>query len=260
MDRVSNKRSISDTGISTWSAYKRTRSNQFNPTNSSSMSAYSTSLGRSFGTRNNYRSNGSSRRSGPYRALTYGSRHTNPVYPRPEIKFFDLPTIGPTAISSTGTVNAQPINNLAQGTTGSTRIGLSISLKSLAYHIDYRLGATPVPCSIRTIFVWDKQPNGAAPAITDVLAGTPPTFVSFLNISNKDRFTVLRNDVISLSPQGDQTAYLEKYVKINMQSQYSDGSSIPQTGAVWLVAISDQATAANQPTITVVARVRFFDN
>lgn len=260
MDRVSNKRSYSDSfGFPFSRANKRTSS--YN--NSATMSAYTTPLGRasrsSYGSSSGYRSR-YRRSSGPYRNLTYGSRHTNPVYPRPECKFVDVAAISNLSVSSTGAINAVPLNQLAQGTDGSTRIGMSVSTKSLAYHIDFRLGATPVPCTCRVFFVWDKQPNAGPVAITDVLAGSPPTFVSFLNIANKDRFTILRNDIISLSPQGDQTAYIEKYVKINMQSQYTNAGVIPTTGAVWVGYISDQATAANQPVITIQGRVRFYDN
>lgn len=213
--------------------------------------------------RNSYGSYNRRRRGGPYRVLTYGNKHTNPVYPKPELKYVD--SAFPLAnVTDTGNLTV-PLNQMAQGTNGTQRIGLSTPIKSCTYRVDVRQAATtPLPSTVRIMLIWDKQPNQVQPAVTDVLQTA--NFNSYLNMANRERFVTLRNDYISLSPQGDQTVYIERFVKINMMAQYAEGAIpvqpaiINTTGALFLLFISDQNAAASQPRVSSSARVRFMDN
>lgn len=260
------KRAISETGFPFANPFNK---RQKLPTmmNTSSYGYGSGSARRSgYGTsgRSNYGSYGfRRRRGGPYRVLTYGNKHTNPVYPKPELKYFDQ-TFPLANVTDTGNLTT-PLNQMAQGTNGSQRVGLSTPIKSVTYRVDIRQGATtPLPSTVRVMLVWDKQPNQVQPAVTDVLQTA--NFNSYLNMINRERFVSLRNDYVSLSPQGDQTVYLERYVKINMMAQYAEGTIpvqpaiINTTGALFLLFISDQNAAASQPRISASARVRFMDN
>lgn len=208
------------------------------------------------------------RTSSAYRLMSISSPHQNPVYPRPEAKYSDINQAGnvppvpavPSVITSAGGVlclNA----SIAQGTGQRDRIGITICCKSLAYRYELDLPATPanqVPTSGRVIILWDKQPNGATAVISEVLANA--SYLSYLNLIFKDRFTVLRNEQFALSPNGDQVLFREGYIKLNQNSQYSTSTAnIPASGALLLLIIGDQATAANQPTITGTFRLRFYD-
>lgn len=206
-------------------------------------------------------------RSSPYNVLTYSDRHTNPSYPKPEVKLIDNNAQGgayagnlTTNITTGGSVYI--INQLAQGITNGTRIGSQVATRSCAYRYELDLpttAANQVPTSGRVMLLWDKQPNGATAAYTTIF-GTA-NYLSFMTPGNADRFVVLRNQQFSLSPNGDQVLFFEGYCKINMRTTYtSDAGSVPQTGALLLVYIADQATAANQPTINGCWRVRYMDN
>lgn len=205
---------------------------------------------------------------GPYRALTSGGRHTNPTYPRPEIKFIDIDAAGvvfagssPQVITNNGFVIC--LNQLAQGLTPSSRIGTSVSVKSCAYRFELDLPpltTNQVPTSGRVMLVWDKQPNGTVPVYSAIF--TVASYLSFMNVGNVDRFTILRNQQFSLSPNGDQVLFFEGYCKINMQSTWLSTqvtAGVPQTGSLLLIYIGDQSTAANQPTISGDWRVRYLD-
>lgn len=202
-------------------------------------------------------------RNGPYRQLTAVSRHTHPIYPKPECKSIDLTQTGasfttpltPSGVTSVGIINI--INNIPQGVNNSQRIGISVSTKSVAYRyeVDINTAAT-TPNNGRCILLWDRQPNAAAPTVLDVLnAGT---YLSYMNLAAKDRFTVLRNDMWSLNPQGNTTVFFQGYVRINMQTTFAGTSSTPVSGALVLLMISDQAT--NLPQLTGCWRIRYVDN
>lgn len=211
------------------------------------------------------KSYGSTYRKGPYRVLTGGQRHTNPVYPKPECKIYDTdvaaaspPTSTLYPITNVGVVSC--VNTIPTGTGVGGFTGNQVSIKSAAYRFELDLGTTPVATSGRVLLIWDKQPNGALAAFTDIFAF--PNYLSFANVNTRERFVILRNDQFSLSPQGDQSIFIERFVKINMTTTFTNNSAgtVPQTGALLIVFIADQATAANQPRIAGNIRVRYYDN
>jgi len=217
---------------------------------------------------NRYRSRYSnySRRRGPYTVLTQSGRHSNPVYPKPELKIYDAdvnaaspPTATQFNITNTGTVAC--VNAMVTGTGVQNFIGNQISVKSAAYRFELDLGTTPVATSGRVLLIWDKQPNGSLATWADIFAFS--TYLSFSNVNTRDRFVILRNDQFSLSPQGDQTLFFERFVNINMTTTFVNGqatTAVPQTGALLIAYIADQGTAANQPRISGNIRVRYYDN
>lgn len=214
-------------------------------------------------------SKSASGKKGPYRVLTGASRHTSPVYPKPECKIYDVdfdaevPPNTPTKLPMTNTGEVVCINAIPTGTGVGNFIGNQVSIKSVAYRYEIDLPADPVnqqPSSGRVLLVYDKQANGALAAYTDIFAN--PNYLAFANPNSRDRFVILRNDQWSLSPQGDQTLFFERYVPINMVTTFANGSNgttVPHTGAILLVYISDQ-TADSRPIISGVCRVRYYDN
>lgn len=214
-----------------------------------------------------YRSNYSTGyKKGPYRVLTSGNSHTNPIYPKPECKIYDAdhkgispPASAAASILNTGSVFC--LNQMITGTGVQQFTGNQVSMKSLAYRFEVDLGPTPLPTSGRVLVVWDKQPNGTTASWTDIFASA--SYLAFGNVNSRERFVILRNDQFSLSPQGDQTLFFEKYVKLNMLTTFVNGqasAAVPLTGALLVAYIADQATTVNQPLIAGWFRVRYFDN
>lgn len=196
------------------------------------------------------------RRRGPYQALTYGSRHTNPIYPIPEAKFLDT-GFAAIPVTTTAGIGAACYNGVAQGTGGSQRIGQQICSKSVSYHINVdQATTTPVSANVRIIIFWDKQPNGANPTVAQLIQGTAD-INAFLNVSNKERFVVLRNLMFSLSVNGMNTDFKEGHIKLNMLTTFTDAGTIPRTGGLFVYFVSD--AAANPPTATFQLRFRYTD-
>lgn len=237
--------------------------------------SYSTAFVSSSGGRNTYRvvptpswgntATGYARRRGQYngRRGNYLARtiqrvletRTNPVYPRPEKKFFDVAIAG-TAITSAGVIF--PINQIPQGILSNNRIGAQVATSSTYYNYVLTLGTTPLPCSVRIILFWDREPNAASPSPTALLIAALTT--APMNLLNRNRFVILDDDRDTLSPNGDQIRFMTGNRKIDQLSTFQDATGIPNTGGLFLLVLSDQSTAANQPIINATYRVRFMDN
>lgn len=112
-----------------------------------------------------------------------------------ELKFFDLDIDKDPTLSAGFILNAGSVNNIASGTQENQRIGRKCTIRSI--HLRYLLllpeqdaVATPaIGDSLRIIVYQDKQANGAAAAILDILETA--NIHSFRNLANSGRFNVL---------------------------------------------------------------------
>lgn len=106
---------------------------------------------------------------------------------RPELKVIDTANAAYNC-STTGSVTL--INGVAQGTDFTNRIGRKIHLQSVQVRGQLNgVDDTIVPNRSDLYIIYDKQPNGALPAIGDIF--TQATSNSFLNLDNRERFRVL---------------------------------------------------------------------
>jgi len=252
---------------------KRARSDSFPSAysfapNAGTMLASSRGSGQVISRRRTY--NNSRRYAGPYRSLTSTVRHTNPTYPRPEIKTYDVQQTGvvfngsptPSQMFPTGTVSS--LTSIPQSLSGGGRVGLQIAVKSVAYRFEVDLPTlvtAQLMTSGRVILFWDQQPNGVSPGVADLL--TFPSFLAFMNSSAVQRFTILRNTQFSLSPNGNQTLFFEGYVKINMLCTFGPGTSTPfwpVSGGLFLLYIADNLITGSNPLISGCWRTRYMDN
>ena len=114
------------------------------------------------------------------------------------------------------------LNDVAQGTTAITRIGRKILMKSVLVQ---GLLATNTGNSARVLIVYDRQPNGALPAATDVL--TSNTIMAAQNLDNRDRFLILADimpydQVENISnPSANSGFGYKRYIKCNLETIYS---------------------------------------
>lgn len=197
--------------------------------------------------------------------------------------------------AQTGAIVADPaanagtthlLNGISPGTGFNERVGRKFVIKSiqLRLHLSYRyMGDTSmaygaVPAGIlRVVLVWDKQPNGVTPAITDIFVTNNAQ--SMTNLDNRNRFNILMDKVYSTPnmAQGETNAVddhcislggtvCKKYKKCNLTTINNAGAAGTvadiTTGALWLVLLSD-ATANDNPTVhhhvAGTARIRYLD-
>jgi len=84
------------------------------------------------------------------------------------------------------------LNPLSQGTTAQTRIGRKIRVKSIQLRYLWTQLASNSIASMtnpRILIIYDRNPAGALPAVTDIL--TANNILSFMNLNNTDRFMVI---------------------------------------------------------------------
>jgi len=189
-----------------------------------------------------------------------------------ELKFKDnTTTITPSAgvsafvafTAAAGAGASQLLNGLVPDSTATGRIGRRVLMKSLYIRVVTALQATSAGgAPIRMLVVYDKQANAAAPAVTDVLATNE--FVSINNISNRDRFVTLVDQVIPTIGTGTEFAKSHVvYKKINLPVQFNAGTAGTiadvTSGSVYITFAQSGSITTAGPLITYYARVRYSD-
>jgi len=166
------------------------------------------------------------------------------------------------------------INAIAGGTTRTQRIGGSVTLTSFLLRGVYTsVGATTAP-PVRILVVYDKQPNGALPSITDILAANDTN--SPLNISNSDRFHVISDEFLQMVHSQDGTngvaGYPTKIYRNFFKSEREPGYQMKYlnnnnatiaditTGSCYLMMSSfGPGSTATSTLFTFYSRFRFTD-
>jgi len=111
-----------------------------------------------------------------------------------ELKFHDV-DINDAVVAAGGTIAANTVHVIQQGVTEKQRIGRKCTIRSINWRFNISLPevdalATPNPSdTIRVILYLDKQANGAAAGVQDILEFDD--FQSFNNLANKSRFRTL---------------------------------------------------------------------
>ncbi len=96
------------------------------------------------------------------------------------------------SVIATGGGIAAVINDIAQGTTESERIGRKCTIKSIQWRYDIlypQQSAVTGGDIVRIILYVDKQANGAVPAVLDIMETAD--YQSFFNLANQSRFRIL---------------------------------------------------------------------
>jgi len=201
---------------------------------------------------------------------------------RGEVKFFDVNVTGPVTTSPYGlaqvgnVTGAEPatafigiteLNCVQQGATAFNRIGTKIMIKSVKVDVDLLLkGSAPSTDTARLMVVYDRQPNGAFPAIASILSmniSSAPVFNSGINMANRSRFTILRNQLVNLSSDGDQGYHWSAFIKTKLETQFSSNAGNigdVQTGAIYFIAFAYSSGPTGYiDLLTATSRIRYFD-
>jgi len=184
-----------------------------------------------------------------------------------EKKTVDVDT---TAVSVNTTPSLTLLNGIAAGTDFTDRIGRKVILKSL--QIRYGIEPTDQIVGVnhmRFLIVYDRQTNGAAPIITDILKASSP--FSQMNLNNRDRFQVLW-DKVHVQPFAANTATQavsfgqtvwcgKKYRTLKHEMIFGGTAATVasiQTGSIYLLAVGTN-TATADSTFIFNTRIRFID-
>jgi len=149
------------------------------------------------------------------------------------------------------------LNGVATGTDYNTRIGREVTMRS-TYQRMFISDPTNIQ-QVRCMLVYDKQPTGVLPAITDILEYNDANSPN--NLNNRDRFTIISDKVYTTSPQGTEIRFVKKYKKLRTVTTYNNtGNGIADisTGALYFVAFAFNNVATT--TLSGYSRTRFIDN
>lgn len=125
----------------------------------------------------------------------------------------------------------------------------------------------------RLIVFVDKQPNGATPAVTDLLKEALPE--SQLNLNNRDRFSILRdqcyvfdpyanNSGVGGSSESNQVALVKEFVKVKQECIFNSNTDGDidniNSGALFMFWIGSGTAGTNTDDNAIVSvRTRYLD-
>lgn len=196
---------------------------------------------------------------------------------RQEVKCFDVSVANPTTqlTSFAAVASAEPatafagiteLNCVQQGAAFYNRIGSKIAIKSLMVDFDLQ-SVTPATGIdvIRWALVYDRQPNAAFPAIADIFANNGGSTTSYagVNMTNRSRFVVLRDQEVTIDPAGTQVQHIHAYIKGNWDVEFkASGNTIGDisTGSLLFIAGTSNVVGSiygNMANFT--SRIRYYD-
>lgn len=171
------------------------------------------------------------------------------------------------------------LNGCIPGSQNYNRIGRKISLRSLQIRGEIHANTVSTVAqdtSVRMVIVYDRQSNGAAPSLSnviqsqDITGANSSTVFDMINLDNRDRFKIIRDMFFSMSFQngvatqavtGQPTLQcISEYIKLNnAETIYNAGTAGTigdiQTGALYILFLS----SASGYEFTGSFRVRFED-
>lgn len=158
------------------------------------------------------------------------------------------------------------LNGIAQGTDFTQREGRKFTMKSIYIRMIIQNGTTQVPNNVaRWMIVYDKQPNGAAFTLANLLTAVATTAPN--NLDYRDRFVVIWDKCHINGATGgndNQKVFVKKYRRCNLETTNSGtGATVASiaTGSLYFVSLGDvvAGTTASQVTAGTV-RIRFVEN
>lgn len=154
------------------------------------------------------------------------------------------------------------LNGVDQGVGNAQRVGRSYTMKSLQYRFstgnaDGTGGSSG--SAIRILIVLDRQANGAAPGVTDIL--NINNFQSTLNLSNNRRFLVISDKIHG--NYNSNTTYGKDYKKLSLETVCSGtGATVASIsrGSVYMLLSLATATSTGSFSYQFYNRIRYTDS
>lgn len=196
----------------------------------------------------------------------------------PEMKAVDAVGTLTLSNSTSGSGHTVLCNATVQGTDRHNRIARRINIKSLNvkfYVYSSQVAPAIVDDLLRFALVWDEQPTGTLPVISDywqdtsVAGVTSSNLLSHNNLNNLARFRMLRTLEVPVNAEGQMTetnkgrSFVEWNVKCNLITQYNAGNTgnITDfiTGAIYLIGWGNNSAAPGQWAADAAVRCKYQD-
>lgn len=192
-----------------------------------------------------------------------------------EVKSFDVQPTTNTLTLVAGVGGTEPgvafggiteLNCIPQGATVANRIGNKVMMKSVAFKANLVASATTLVLGARLMLVYDRQTNGAFPAIGDILQNQPAgatTAFSDINIANKNRFLILRDQYFDFDVSQAQKRTVNLYCKGRWETEFgANAGNITdiKMGALYLVLYATSSAGVGTCSLDGAhSRIRYYD-
>ena len=165
-----------------------------------------------------------------------------------------------TATPDSSTGSFQCLNLIAQGDSEGQRTGDKIMMKQIHANMRLSINSAATHSVIRVILFLFKQPQGATPTATFVLAAA--NHLAPYNHDNAGLYTVLYDKQFPMSISGAQEKVVQFTRKFYTLHEQFDGTGATvadiQTNSLWLFVISDEST--NVPSFATRTQLLYVDN
>jgi len=168
----------------------------------------------------------------------------------------------------TVTVQTTLLNGIARGDDDGQRNAREIYMKDVGIQ-GYALNriASPARTLGRILLVYDRQCNGAALTLAQLIGDAPPTHINtmfqYTLRENRRRFVVLKDWRVNIGVTGTFEAYslIDWKVDLNLPVEYNSGDAGTvadiTTGSLYLVSFG--SGVANSASFDLYVRLRYFD-
>lgn len=213
----------------------------------------------------------------------------------PEVKVLDNNSAAASSVWAGASIvpgnNFSPValNLIQTGSSFFNRIGRKVRMHSLFIEANAFPGnaANTEPTYNRFVVVYDRQPNGATPALADVLQDVSQTnaltnpggsVLCHMNMNNRERFIMLMDERKFLPPAAAVAPYftspvvthpdefkIKRFIPLKMLETHFKADSSPAvigdiaTGSLIFFAIADTTIAAQTYAWEISARLKFDD-
>lgn len=194
----------------------------------------------------------------PPKAVTY-VRKVKKTYPKIKAEWKSIDTNITQVQDAIGAVTL--LNGCQQGDDIGNREGRQIQMRSIELKLHtYGTAGTGIDQIHRILLVLDKNPNGVAPAIADIITANTS---GLRNLNNRKRFKILMDKrlVINASGEPGTNKVIKKYKQCAYTTQYNAGNAGTiadiNNGAIFLVTIGSSIVGATAGTTFGYVRIRF---
>lgn len=155
------------------------------------------------------------------------------------------------------------LNGLTVGTDNNNRIGRKVVWTKIMCRYFVNQGSSTGGANFRILVVYDKQTNGVAPSITDIL--NADSFTSFNNLNNRDRFiTIIDHITESVSQNGNASVAGIITRKLSLDTIWNaDTTAVVgaiNTGSIYAMIAQTGGDITQSPDSSMRFRLRFVDS
>lgn len=187
-----------------------------------------------------------------------------------EFKSIDK-TVSSATLDTTGSVTL--LNGCARGSDINEREGREITLRSLQLRLNVMVRSEAiVDQTVRILIVYDRQTNGTAPSVTDVISGG--TVTGMRNLENRKRFKIIMDHTTrlnatytggaSLHTASNNGYFHDFYKRFELPTTFNSGTAGTvadiSTGSLYMVRIGEIAAGTAAAEVDFCSRVRYQDN